>query len=205
MKLDQILLAIECAIFILPFAWLMISMRSKGHDPRGSVGDHRWEATLTSLASLVWLIVVITYLINSQSTIWFGRIARFDSQVFKGIGLGLGALGIIISTVGEFTLGASFRVALPNEQTELITRGIYAVVRNPCVLGIYLLVLGTFLVTPSVLALVAIILNVVGYTLKVRAEEQLLHKIHGEVYEAYCRGTGRYLPRIVGALPNDMV
>jgi protein-S-isoprenylcysteine O-methyltransferase Ste14 len=195
MRLDQIILAIEVIIFILPFAWVMVSMRMKGHDPKGSVGEHRWAAALTGFASLVWLLVILTYLIDSQSTSWFGRIALFDYQIIKGIGLSLGALGAVISTLGEFTLGASFRVALPAERTELITRGIYAVVRNPCVLGIYLIVLGTFLVTPSALALAAIVLNIIGYTLKVQAEEQLLRKLHGEAYEAYCRTTGRYFPR----------
>lgn len=196
MGIDQILLALEFAIFLIPFAWVMVSMRLKGQDARGFVGEHRWAAALTSLAMLVWLLVIIAYLIDHQSTAWFGRIAIFDHPIAKGIGLGLGALGAIISTLGEFTLGASFRVALPNERTELVTRGIYAFIRNPCVLGMHLLVLGTFLVTPSILALAAIVLNFVGYKLKVQAEERLLHNLHGEAYDSYCQKTGRYLPRI---------
>ena len=196
MRIDQILLAIEFGIFLFPFAWVTVSMRLKGQDARGFVGEHRWAAALTGFASLVWLLVIIAYLIDHQSTTWFGRIAIFDHPVAKGVGLSLGALGAVITTLGEVTLGASFRIALPNERTELVTRGIYAVIRNPCVLGMHLIVLGTFLVTPSALALAAIVLNFVGYELKVQAEERLLHNLHGEAYESYCQNTGRYLPRI---------
>jgi protein-S-isoprenylcysteine O-methyltransferase Ste14 len=52
------------------------------------------------------------------------------------------------------------------------------------------------LIAPSLLALVALVVNVIGYELKVRAEEAYLRRVHGIAYEAYCARTGRYLPLV---------
>ena len=56
--------------------------------------------------------------------------------------------------------------------------------------------MGTFLIAPSLLALLAVVLNFVGFHLKVQAEEEYLLQTHGAEYEAYCAQTRRYLPRI---------
>jgi protein-S-isoprenylcysteine O-methyltransferase Ste14 len=45
-------------------------------------------------------------------------------------------------------------------------------------------------------ALVALALNIVGYDLKIRFEEEYLQRVFGEEYEAYRMRTGRYFPRL---------
>ena len=53
--------------------------------------------------------------------------------------------------------------------------------------------LGTFLIAPSLLAFLALVINVIGYEMKVQAEEKYLRRMHGAEYEAYYARTGRYL------------
>jgi len=108
----------------------------------------------------------------------------------------LGAIGLLVGIAGEVMLGESFRAALPREKTKLVTTGIYRYTRNPCVLGVYLFVLGTFFIAPSLLALATVVLNFVGFHLKVQAEEECLRRVHGAEYEVYCARTSRFLPRI---------
>jgi ribosomal protein S18 acetylase RimI-like enzyme len=114
------------------------------------------------------------------------------------LGIAVCTIGVLVGDAGEVALGEQFRVALPRGKTKLVTTGIYRYTRNPCVLGVDLFVLGTFLIAPSLLALLALVLNLIGYYLKVQAEEEYLLRTHGAEYEAYCARTGRYLPLLLG-------
>ena len=53
------------------------------------------------------------------------------------------------------------------------------------------------LLAPSWLALISLIANVAAYECKIRIEEAYLREAHGAAYAAYCRRTGRYLPRLL--------
>jgi protein-S-isoprenylcysteine O-methyltransferase Ste14 len=112
------------------------------------------------------------------------------------LGIALSTVGVLAGIAGEVALGEAFRVALPQAKTKLVTTGIYRYIRNPCVLGADLFALGTLFIAPSLLALLAVVLNLIGYHLKVQAEEVYLLGAHGAEYEAYCARTERYLPRI---------
>jgi protein-S-isoprenylcysteine O-methyltransferase Ste14 len=69
--------------------------------------------------------------------------------------------------------------------------------RNPLALSVDLFALGVFLLRPSWLALGSLILNVVAYEQKIRAEDAYLRHAHGVAYAAYCARIGRYLPRLL--------
>ena len=196
MTYDQIFSAAVLAVFLLAFVAAMVFVRRRGHDPRGIADGNTAAAVFTGLAGLLWLAVTVLYILDTRSVVWFGRIAVLDHYVAKGVGMALSGIGLVVGIAGEVNLGESFRVALPQEKTTLVTTGIYRYVRNPVVLGLYLYVLGTFLIAPSLVALAAVVLNFAGYHLKVRAEEEHLRQTHGEEYEAYRARAGRYLPRI---------
>ncbi len=194
MTYDQIFLAVALGAYSVAFVAIMVFVRRRGHDPKGVANGKAREAAVTAVATLLWLAVMLFYIFDAHSVVWFGRIAFLDNDVAKGLGIALGTIGLLVGIAGEVTLGESFRAALPREKTRLVTMGIYRYIRTPCVLGLALVVLGTFLIAPSLLALVTVVLNFAGYHLKVRAEEEYLLQTHREEYEAYCARTGRYLP-----------
>jgi protein-S-isoprenylcysteine O-methyltransferase Ste14 len=41
-----------------------------------------------------------------------------------------------------------------------------------------------------------LVLNALAYEWKIRVEEAYLREAHGAAYVAYCRRTGRFLPRL---------
>jgi protein-S-isoprenylcysteine O-methyltransferase Ste14 len=197
MTYDQVFLTTAFVVFLVTFVATMLYVRRRGYDPKGVMTNVKaWEAAVTTAASLLWLVVTSLYIFDARSVVWFGRIAFLDNDIAKGLGIALSTVGVLVGIAGEVALGESFRVALPQGKTKLVTTGIYRYIRNPCVLGVDLFVLGTFLIAPSLLALAAAVLNFAGYEMKIRIEEEYLQRTHGAEYEAYCARTVRYLPRI---------
>ncbi len=196
MTYDQIFLAVALITFLVTFVGIMVFVRKRRYDPKGVTTNVKaWKPAVTTVATLLWLAVMLLCIFDARSIAWFGRIAFLDNDVAKGLGIALCTIGLLVGIAGEVTLGEHFRVALPREKIRLVTTDIYRHIRNPCVLGVDLVVLGTFFITPSLLALVTVALNFVGFYLKVQAEEEYLLRTHGEEYEVYCARTGRYLPR----------
>jgi len=181
---------------LVTFVAIMAFVRRRGHDPKGVAGGNTGTAVINTVATLLWLAVTLLYIFDTRSAVWSGRIAFLDNDVAKGLGIALSTVGLLVGIAGEVALGESFRLALPRGETRLVTTGIYRHIRNPCALGVDLFALGTFLIAPSLLVLLPVVLNVIGYYLKVQAEEVYLLRTHGAEYEAYCARTGRYLPRI---------
>ena len=195
MHWTQISLAAALIVYLGAFVAVMLAVKRRtGASPRGHVGGHRLAALLNAVSALLLLLTSVTYPLYVRSVDWFGRIALLDGPVAQG----LGAVALVLSGVciiwGEVSLGTSFRVALPESKQPLVTHGIYRFVRNPLALSADLLALGVLLLAPSWLALVSLILNVIGYELKIRIEEAYLRETHGAAYTAYCARTGRYLP-----------
>ncbi len=196
MTYDRVFLGSVLAVFLITFIATLVVVRRRGYDPKGTMDGHAGGAIVTSSASLLWLVVTLLYIFEPHSATWFGSIALLDNGVIRGVGIALSTIGLLVGIAGEMTLGESFCLAFPRAKTRLVTRGIYRYIRNPCVLGVLLLVLGTFLIAPSLLMLLVLVVNVIGYDMKVRAEEKYLRRMHGAEYEAYCRRTGCYLPLV---------
>jgi protein-S-isoprenylcysteine O-methyltransferase Ste14 len=196
MTYAQTFLVFVLVVFLITFVATLVVVRRRGYDPKGEMGGHVGGAIFTFGASLLWLVVTLFYILEARSVSWFGRITLLDNKMIQGVGIASSIFGLLVSIAGEFALGESFCLAFPREKTGLITKGIYRYIRNPVVLGTNLLVLGTFLIAPSLLAFLALVVNVIGYEMKVRVEEEYLQRMHGAEYEAYCAMTGRYLPLV---------
>jgi protein-S-isoprenylcysteine O-methyltransferase Ste14 len=119
--------------------------------------------------------------------------------------------GAILALVGnaggllaQLAMGSSWRVGVDtSERTQLVTRGMFAWVRNPIFSFISLSVLGLALLVPNPLSLLAGALTLVGIEVQVRAvEEPHLLRMHGTDYARYAARVGRFLPAI-GRLHDD--
>jgi protein-S-isoprenylcysteine O-methyltransferase Ste14 len=194
MTYDQVFLAAALGAHLVALVTILVFVRRRTEcDPKGvDVGKTR----VSGVAFFLWAAVTACYVFNARSVVWFGRIAFLDSNTAKGLGIASCTIGLLVGLAGEVALGESFRIDLPRERTRLVTTSIYRYTHNPCVLGMDLVVLGTFFIAPSLLALATVVLNFVGFRLKVQAEEEYLRRVHGAEYEVYCAQTGRFLPRI---------
>jgi protein-S-isoprenylcysteine O-methyltransferase Ste14 len=104
------------------------------------------------------------------------------------------SIGLILDFGGTVALGFNFRIELPKEETKLITMGIYRLMRNPIVMGVFLLVFGSFFIIPTLFSFIFLIANIIAFDSKVRDEEKFLVKSFGNQFEEYSKKVGRYLP-----------
>ena len=100
------------------------------------------------------------------------------------------ALGVVLFAVGfVLVYGAKVR------DRGLVTGGLYRVARHPQYLGLAIIGLGSFLVWPRVLVLVAYVTMLLFYQRLAGWEEMRCLAKFGEAYRAYQRRTGMFLPR----------
>ena len=93
-------------------------------------------------------------------------------------------------------MGKNWRMAVtPDQQTDLVTSGLYGHIRHPIYALSVLLMLCSALVVPTVPMVAIAAVHVLLMVVKARNEERFLLGAKGEAYARYCRMTGRFVPR----------
>ncbi|MFX0041920.1 MAG: methyltransferase family protein [Candidatus Hodarchaeota archaeon] len=172
----------------------MVILKKKGKDPHGTHEGASLLTRLTPYTIFTWLSYIITFVIFGKTILNFLVFDFLISDVFKFIGMIIISLGLLIDLWGTIALGTNFRIELPKEEISLITTGIYRLMRNPIVMGLYLLLFGSFFVIPTIFSLIFLIVNILTFDSKIRDEEKFLVKRFGENYKIYSSKVGRYLP-----------
>ena len=149
--------------------------------------SNRWVMVPMVLGSLV-LAFLPAYM--ERRGIW-----TIDGDGARYLGLALTLLGSVLRLWPMFTLGRRFSglVAIQPGH-ELVTEGVYRVIRNPSYLGAVVNLVGWSLVFRSAIGLLLVILGWPLLVARIEAEERLLASEFGEAYTAYRRRTWRLLP-----------
>ena len=155
---------------------------------KGKTGLVKWIELILKVAT--WLVplaeVVSIFLGTTAFPLWT-----------RCAGAGLGVLGVAAFVCAVGSMRDSWRAGVPEQdETELVTSGIYRISRNPAFLGFDLVYLGIllmffnwFLFDVSVFAMVMLHLQIVN------VEEDFLLERFGEDYLRYRREVRRYLGR----------
>jgi len=112
-----------------------------------------------------------------------------------GVLLMAGALFVFWRTHADLGLNWSPTLEI-REKHELITRGIYGVIRHPMYASQWLLVFAQPLLLQNWIAgFLNLLVFIPFYLLRVKAEEQLMVETFGNQYQAYMQKVGAVLPR----------
>ncbi|MBJ2121439.1 isoprenylcysteine carboxylmethyltransferase family protein [Arthrobacter sp. MSA 4-2] len=105
----------------------------------------------------------------------------------------LGFLGVLAAQTG---MGSSWRIGVDTaERTDLVTTGLFAVVRNPIFTAMLTALAGLALMVPAAVSAAALLCLFLAVELQVRlVEEPYLNRTHQHAYADYTAKVGRFLP-----------
>jgi protein-S-isoprenylcysteine O-methyltransferase Ste14 len=152
------------------------------------------EQILLGLLTLGGLVAPIIY----AATNWLD-FANYTLPAWAGW------LGVLFTTAALFVfwrahadLGLNWSPSLEiREKHELITRGIYGVIRHPMYASQWLLVIAQPLLLQNWIAgFLNLLVFIPFYLLRVKAEEQMMLDSFGMKYQEYMKNTGKVLPKM---------
>lgn len=160
----------------------------------GRIGSAEWLGGVLFVVALLALIAAPTLdLLGILPTASVDQVRMV--QIAGWVLVACGALGTLWS---QFAMGDAWRIGVdPTEQTELVLRGPFRLVRNPIFSSMVVAVGGFALLVPGVMALTALTALIAALQLQVRrVEEPHLLGTHGVVYRRYAARVGRFVPGV---------
>ena len=120
-----------------------------------------------------------------------------DGEAIRWLGVALFAGGGALRIWPVFVLGERFSglVAIQPGHT-LVTNGIYAIIRHPSYLGLFINSLGWSLAFRSGVGVLLTLLLIPPLLARINAEENLLHWQFGDEYNTYRSHTWRLVPGV---------
>lgn len=189
----QIALGIYCAGLVLAFGYRSFVQYARTGST-GWAGIRREAGAVERVAGVLFvagLISAITGLVLAANS--DGAVAEVPTAVAVG-GLVVEAVGLIVAQDG---MGDAWRFGVdPDERTELVTSGLFGLVRNPVFTAMIAAQAGAVVVAPNVVGVLALAALVVAIHLQVRVvEEPYLERTH-PAYSEYAARVGRFVPRV---------
>jgi protein-S-isoprenylcysteine O-methyltransferase Ste14 len=160
----------------------------------GGPGSIEWMAGALLAAAIA--LCVAGPLLEALGAI--SPIEMLTGDVGAVLGVALAVAGIALTVAAQHAMGEAWRIGVdPDERTELVTDGPFAIVRNPIYAAMIPTFAGIALLAPNSLTIAGAILVVMALELQTRlVEEPHLLRAHGDGYAAYAARVGRFLPRI---------
>jgi len=135
-----------------------------------------------------------------------GAVIQFGSVIFSDmiwsaplilpvhiVGLALLFLGNIIFIMAMLTMRNNWRAGFDNNQnTNLVTTGIYKYSRNPAFVGFDLLYIGCAAAFPNIINIIAALTLVILFHMQILGEEEYCAKVFGQEYSEYKMKVRRY-------------
>lgn len=120
-------------------------------------------------------------------------------------GFVLTMIGFLGTLAAQSGMGASWRIGVDaTERTDLITTGLFAMVRNPVFTFMLTAITGITLMVPTPVSAAALACLLLAIQIQVRCvEEPYLRRTHHPAYTDYTMKVGRFLPGIGRLSPQD--
>jgi protein-S-isoprenylcysteine O-methyltransferase Ste14 len=185
------------AFLFVDLVWPLLRLRrTAGTWGLAILGDQDPRERAVGAALFLLILAIVVGIVRFA---WGGAAAVGASvppAPVAAAGLALVALAIVVVAVAQQQMGASLRVGIPEEDTALVSRGLYRWVRNPIFLGMLLGLLGSAVAVPAAWSIAVWLGATATIAYQVRLEEEHLLERHGEAYRAYATRVGRFLPGV---------
>jgi protein-S-isoprenylcysteine O-methyltransferase Ste14 len=124
-----------------------------------------------------------------------GKLSLFSkNDIFFWICVALVGIGVMFFTLAILKLGTfSLRVGLAQQNTSLRTTGVYRFSRNPMLLGLYLMALGSAVYVQNPINWMLVIIALTIHHKIILAEEVSMESRFGEQWIEYRNQVRRYI------------
>lgn len=170
----------------------MISQHKKGIKTdqigKGKVGFVKFvEITMKVFTYLVPAVEIVSIILNTS----------FFAVPVRIVGVLAAVVGVAVFIISVLTMRDSWRAGVSKtDKTELVTKGIYKISRNPAFLGFDLMYLGILLMFFNlVLYIVSLFAMLIFHLQIVNVEEEFLLEAFGDEYLRYKKKVCRYIGR----------
>ena len=154
---------------------------------------HGYNGKIFTFISLLEFVVVLIYAFKNE---WYQYLLPFwylEYDYLKYIGWGLLVLSLILVWFAQSQMANSWRIGIDEKnKTELVTKGLFSISRNPIFLGIMMANIGLLLIIPNAFTLLIVSLSTVSINTQIRLEEDFLKRSHGKEYENYLNKVRRW-------------
>jgi protein-S-isoprenylcysteine O-methyltransferase Ste14 len=182
------------------FAALVIEMILRAPLNRKRKQEKMTESRVTGQEIFILVLLLLGGFILPviyAATNWLD-FANYTLPAWAGwLGVLILAAGLLVFWRAHADLGLNWSPSLEiREKHELITAGIYGVIRHPMYASQWLVAVAQPLLLQNWIAgLLNVLVFIPFYFLRVRAEEQLMMETFGDQYEVYRRKVGGVIPK----------
>ena len=170
----------------------MISQHKKGIKTdqigKGKVGFVKFvEITMKVFTYLVPAVEIVSIILNTS----------FFAVPVRIVGMLVAVVGVAVFIISVLTMRDSWRAGVSKtDKTELVTKGIYKISRNPAFLGFDLMYLGILLMFFNLVLFEVSLFAMLMFHLQiVNVEEEFLLEAFGDEYLRYKKKVCRYIGR----------
>jgi protein-S-isoprenylcysteine O-methyltransferase Ste14 len=155
---------------------------------------HDYIGFLMKILIALLLISILCYSFGSEIYQYLSPIIFLENKILTYSGLIIIHLALIWIFVAQVQMDKSWRIGIDEKhKTELITKGIFSISRNPIFLGMILTVLGLFLLLPNAITFFLTLATYFIIQIQIRLEEEFLEKQHSDNYLNYKSKTKRLI------------
>ncbi len=155
---------------------------------------HDYIGFVMKLLIAVLFVAVLIFSFSSSIYNYLLPAVYLQNQVIRIIGLVIIHISLLWIIIAQFQMSNSWRIGIDEtNKTELVTKGVFAISRNPIFLGMIASVFGLFLILPNAVTFFLSVTTYLIIQIQIRLEEEFLEKVHGEKYINYKKTTQRLL------------
>ena len=186
--MEKIIIPVLFVIFLIAAIVPRIIQKRKKIETVGCIGIDRRLFILGKLSLFTSFILI-------PAQLFLVNLSLFEEKrVFFWICAALLGIGVMLFTLAIIRLGTfSLRVGLAQENTPLRTTGIYRVGRNPMLLGLYLIALGSAIYVQNPINWILVMVALTVHHKIILAEENFLHERFGDQWIEYRNKVRRYI------------
>lgn len=196
MSRGVVALIVEVVFFSLAFGLRsIVQWRRTGSS--GFIRPRRGAPAIELVGSGLFVLSIVLLIVGPVADL-AGATRFFDSVAIAALGLVLALVGVGLTLWAQVSMGDSWRIGVDQSATtDLVTTGVFALVRNPIFTAMVLAATGLALLIPNVWSVAAVVTLVLGLQVQVRrVEEPYLRRTQGRAYDLYLAAVGRFVPRV---------